>query len=88
MRMSEEARAIRKKAQLARLATKTQPGYPALYASQPHQIAIAAEQGAERRLARSIRNQAQTAAIAAAESATSVFTGAALTDGNVDQAAE
>lgn len=88
MRLSEESQAIRKKAHLARVAAKSQPGYPALYGSQPHEIAKGNEQRAARQLTRGIKNQADTAARAAAESAASVFSGVALTDGSTDGDAE
>ena len=73
MLLSEEARATRKTAQLARLARRADPDYPAIYASQPHEIKKGAEQRAQRQLERALKNQAATAAIANAEAATSVF---------------
>ena len=78
MIMSEDARKARKTAQLARLACTGDPNYSAIYASQPHEIEKAAKQKAERQLARAIKNQAATAAIANAEAATSIFTSGAL----------
>lgn len=78
MLLSEEARATRKTAQLARLERKTDPDYPAIYASQPAEIQKGAEQRAARQLERALKNQAATAAIANAESAASVFKSGSL----------
>ena len=82
MILSAESRAARKKAQLARLEAKVKPGYPALYGSQPHEIAKGNEERAARQLAREVKNQAETAARTAAESAANHFSGVVLTDGS------
>jgi hypothetical protein len=71
---STEARAARKKAQLARDAASTKPGFAELYASQPHEKKIAAEQGAIRRAERAAKNAIALAAHADAESSADVFT--------------
>ena len=73
MLLSEEGRATRKAAQIARLERKSDPDYPAIYASQPAEIQKAAEQRATRQAERALKNQAATAAIANAESAASHF---------------
>ena len=74
MKCSPEARAARKKAQLARDAASTKPGFAELYASQPHEIQVAAEQGAIRRAERAAKNAIAIAAHADAETSADVFT--------------
>ncbi len=54
--LSELARAAKKDAQLNRLKVKGTSGYSKLYASQPAQVKIAAEQGAARQAERAIKN--------------------------------
>ncbi len=71
---SPEARASRKKAQLARDAASTKPGFAELYASQPDQIRIAAEQGAIRKAERAAKNAIATAAHADADASAGIFT--------------
>ena len=88
MLLSEDARATRKTAQLARLARKTDPDYPTIYASQPGEIQKGAEQGAERKLARALKNQASTAAISDAEAAANIFTSGSLETGNAGSDSE
>jgi len=79
MQLSEETQAARKKAQLARLAAKGTPGYPALYASQPEQIRIAAEQGKARQAEREAKNAINAAKLKAANEAVDVFSNAEVT---------
>ena len=66
MQLSQEAHTARKRAQLARLAAKGSPEYPAIYAAQPEQIRIAKEQGAARKVIRDAKNAINTAALVAA----------------------
>lgn len=73
MQLSEDTRAAQKKAQLARLAAKGTPEYLALYASQPEQIRIAAEQGAQRKAERDAKNALNAAKLKAANEAVEVF---------------
>ncbi len=75
MILSEETRAARKKAQLTRLAAKDTDieNYPALYASQPEQQRIAAEQGAQRKAQREAKDALNQAALQSANEAVDVF---------------
>jgi len=73
MQLSDEARAAAKEAQLARLAAKGTPEYPALYASQPEQIRIAAEQGVQRKALHDAKGALSTAKLQAANEALEVF---------------
>ena len=73
MIVSESTQKARKKAQLARLAAKGTPGYGALYASQPEQQRIAAEQGAQRKAVRDAKNALNAAALQSANEAAEVF---------------
>ena len=70
---SPEARAARKTAQLARDAAATKPGFAELYASQPHELKVAAEQGAIRRAERAAKNAIAIAAHADAETSADIF---------------
>ncbi len=69
----DEVRAAQKKAQLARLAAKGTPEYPALYASQPEQIRKAAEQGAIRKAERDAKNALRDAMQKSANEAVEIF---------------
>ncbi len=73
MILSEEARAAAKKAQLARLAARGTPEYPALYASQPAQVRKAAEQGAIRKAERDAKNALSDAMQKSANEAVEIF---------------
>ena len=70
---SPEARTAAKKAQLARLAAKGSPEYPALYASQPEQIRKGAEQRAERAKHREMKAAVIALATSEANKAVDVF---------------
>ena len=70
---SPEARAARKKAQLARDAASSKPGFAALYASQPHEIRIAAEQGAIRKAERAAKNAIAALSHADADASAEIF---------------
>ncbi|MCK5495058.1 MAG: hypothetical protein KAI41_06900 [Hyphomicrobiaceae bacterium] len=74
MRMSAPAREQRKAAHLARLAAKDNPNYPALYAATPHEQAVAAQQGAERKARRDAISAAETTAHAENVGAVDIFT--------------
>jgi hypothetical protein len=74
--MSADARASRKQAQLARIEKKGDPDYPLLYAKQPHEIKVAAEQGAQRKAIRAAKVALEIAMQADARGATEIFTGA------------
>ena len=56
MNLLEKTRAAEKEAQLARLAAKGTPEYPALYAAQPSQLRKAAGYNATRALQRDAKN--------------------------------
>lgn len=73
MQLSEDARAAQKEAQLARLAAKGSPEYPQIYAQQPDQIRIAAEQGAARAKERALKNSAEGFAVGDAAAAVADF---------------
>jgi hypothetical protein len=73
MKLSEETRAARKKAQLSRLAAKGTPDYPALYASQPEQVRIAVEQGAQRKAQREAKDALNQAVLKSSNEAVEVF---------------
>jgi len=75
MRMSPAAREKRKEAHLARLAAKGRDDYPALYASTPHERAVAATQGAERKALRDAISKTEAKASAEDVGAVAVFTG-------------
>ncbi len=75
MFVSEAANAAAKKAQLARLALKGTPEYPAMYAKQPEQIRIAAEQQAARKVRRDAKEALQAGALSDAAGALAVFGG-------------
>lgn len=70
---SPEARAARKEAQLARDKASTKPGFAELYASQPDQIRIHAEQGAIRRAERAAKNAIAILAHADADASADIF---------------
>ncbi len=76
-RSDPEVRKALKKQQLARLAAKGTPEYPALYASQPEQLRKAAEYGAERKIRRDFKEAAKVRAIVEAGEGADVFKGAA-----------
>lgn len=76
MQVSQSTRSAQKTAQLARLAAKGKPGYGALYASQPEQVRIAAEQGKERKAIRDAKNSLNLAALKAAGETADVFSAA------------
>lgn len=78
MTLSVAARSAAKKAQIARLAAKGSPDYPAIYAKQPDQIRIAAEQGAARKVRRDEKKAQDAAALSAAEIGASDFGSIAL----------
>ncbi|KKL67091.1 hypothetical protein LCGC14_2138450 [marine sediment metagenome] len=71
-----EVRKALKKQQLARLAAKGTPEYPALYAAQPEQVRKAAEYGAERKIRRDLKEAAKVRAIVEAAEGAKVFEGA------------
>ena len=75
MRMSEPARAAKNAARDARLAAKGTADYPLLYAAQPHQIAVAKQQGAERKARRDAISAAEAKGHAEDVGAVQVFTG-------------
>jgi len=75
MSLPEQVQASRKKAQLARLAAKGSPEYPAIYAAQPDQIRRAAEQGAVRQKVREAKAAAVTEASLDADAAIAAFGG-------------
>ena len=70
---SEEERVARKAGQLARLTRKGDPDYPVLYAQQPDQIRLAAEQKAQRAAEREAKDALKRAVIAAGEDAASLW---------------
>jgi len=76
-RSDPEVRKALKKQQLARLAAKGTPEYPALYAAQPEQVRKAAEYGAERKIRRDLKEAAKVRAIVEAAEGADVFKGAA-----------
>ena len=73
MSSSEATRAAAKKAQLARLAAKRSPDYPKVYAAQPEQVRIAAEQGAARKAVRDAKLAIDAVAASNAAAATESF---------------
>lgn len=75
MRMSPAAREARKEAHLARLSAKGRPDYPLLYAATPHERAVAATQGAERKALRDAISKAEATGAAEDAGAVAVFTG-------------
>ncbi len=70
---SEEERLANKKQQLARLAAKGTPQYPVLYAKQPEQIRLAAENKAQRAIEREAKDAFVRAIVAAGEDAASLW---------------
>ena len=76
-RSDPEVRKALKKQQLARLAAKGTPEYPALYAAQPEQLRLAAEYQAERKIRRDFKEAAKARALIEAGEGASVFEGAA-----------
>lgn len=76
MQLSPSTRAAQKTAQLARLAAKGKPGYAALYASQPEEVRIAAEQGKARKVVRDAKEALNLAALKAAGESADVFSAA------------
>lgn len=83
---SPDARAARKKAQLARDEAATKPGFAELYASQPHEIKVAAEQGAIRKAERAAKNAIAIAAHADAETSAEIFSNGLATPQAVEDA--
>ncbi len=81
MFISTEVQAARKKAQLVRLAAKGTPEYPELYAAQPEQVRIAAEQKKARAVRREMKEALEAAGIRTANEAVAVFGSANLTEG-------
>ncbi len=75
MILSQAARDAAKKAQLARLALKGTPEYPEMYAKQPEQIRIAAEQRAARKVRREAKEALEATALSDAAGALAVFEG-------------
>ena len=73
MKLSNEARAAAKEAQMVRLKAKGTPEYPALYASQPAEIRIAAEQGAKRKAEREAKNALSAAILKSSTEAVEIF---------------
>ena len=73
MFISNEVQAASKRAQLARLKAKGTPEYPALYASQPEQVRIAAEQKAKRAVRREMKEALEASGIRTANEAVAVF---------------
>ena len=69
--MSAEERAALKKQQLARLAAQGSENYSELYASQPEQLRLAAEDKAKRQIERDAKNAVKRATIQAGEDAAS-----------------
>jgi hypothetical protein len=82
MTKSEQERAALKKAQLARLAAKGTPEYPALYAAQPQQVRKAAEYKAQRDAARAAKAAASSQLLSDAEGAIATFDGNMTVGGN------
>lgn len=76
-RADPAVRAALKEQQLARLAAKGTPEYPALYAAQPEQLRLAAEYEAERKIRRDIKAAAKAVALREANEGANVFKGAA-----------
>ncbi|KKN64465.1 hypothetical protein LCGC14_0491530 [marine sediment metagenome] len=70
---SDEERQAAKKVQVARLAVKGSPGYPALYAKQPDQIRIAEEAAAARKIEREASEALKAATLAAGAEAASLW---------------
>jgi hypothetical protein len=70
---SLEARAAAKKAQLARLAKKGTPEYPALYAAQPQQQRKAAANAVERKAFHDAKQAVNKIALMQANEAAEVF---------------
>ncbi len=70
---SEEERLANKKQQLARLAAKGTPEYPVLYAKQPEQIRLAAENKVKREAEREATDALKRAVIAAGEEAANLW---------------
>ncbi len=81
MSLAETARAAEKKAQLARLAAKGSPDYPIIYAQQPQQLRIAAEQAVVRKARRDAKKALLAGAISDASGAVSAFATVKLTKG-------
>jgi len=81
MYISVEVQAAKKRAQMARIAAKGTPEYAALYASQPAQVRIAAEQKAQRAVRREMKQALEAEGIKTANEAVSVFGSVDLTDG-------
>ncbi|MEE8579816.1 MAG: hypothetical protein V3S78_07670 [Hyphomicrobium sp.] len=79
MLLSPEARAARKSAHLARIAAKGSANYPALYASQPAQVAKAAENAERAQALREAKATQHATEIANAQGAAEVFSGAIST---------
>lgn len=77
---SPEVQTAAKKAQLARIAAKGTPDYPALYASQPEQIRIGKAQRAERAKRREAKVTLQALLADEANQAVDVFTRAGSVD--------
>ncbi len=75
MRMSPAAREAKNNARDARLAAKGTAEYPLLYAAQPREIAVAKQQGAERKARRDAISAAEAKAHAEDVGAVQVFTG-------------
>ena len=85
MRMSPAAREKRKEAHLARVAAKGRDDYPALYAATPHERAVAATQGAERKALRDAISKAEAKASAEDVGAVAVFTGQMATSAAAEE---
>ena len=73
MILSEEERAARKRAQVARIGAKGTPEYPALYAKQPEQIRIAAKALSVREAEREAQEALKRATIAAGDDAVALW---------------
>ncbi len=85
MRMSPAARETRKEAHLARVSAKGREDYPVLYAATPHERAVAATQGAERRALRDAISKAEAKGAAEDVGAVAVFSGQMTTSADAEE---
>lgn len=75
MILTEQARAVRKKAHKARLAAKGTKNYSTMYASQPAQLRKAAENAVKRQALIEAKRNEDSQAVEEAQGATEVFGG-------------
>ena len=85
MRMSPAAREARKAAHLARVSAKGREDYPLLYAATPHERAVAATQGAERKALRDAISNTEAEGHAEDVGAVAVFTGQMATSADAEE---